>query len=315
MKRMMLVLLLLCLFVPAQAETYVYSNEDALNIYYECEDFGGALPDALAGVFDRRLRQGGEILCGTLRMTRYHSEPGVVQGRDALLALRRDGMILLLGACQEDGLWRCAVETDSFFSPGERFDVTVLPEHGQSGGFRGASLALVCGEEEFRVTVQEDGGIRLKQYRAPCADGSELRIDVNAGSLRARRTKDGIEQESGAAAGVISDRLCGFTKDAFPKSCAQVNTWKGEGPVVLREDEVVIFGVNLREKPTGESHSQGRYTAKARVLGREEGPSAPWYQVSIGDTTGWVSGVYVLWPQNEQHLSEIALYLSQMLYP
>ncbi len=304
--------MLLCLCLPALADSYVYSSEQMLNIYYECEDFDGAIPQTLDGAFDGRLKEGDEILCGTLRVKKYHSEPGVVQGEDALLAVQQEGRILLLGAKKTDSVWRCAIETDSFFAPGQRFDLTVLPQHGESGQIRGASLALVCGAEEFLVTVREDGSVALAAYCAPFEDGSTLEISVSMGGLYAQRTLDGILQESKSTQGVIPNRLCGWTYDAFPKSCAEVAAWESGYVMSFGEDEVFVFGVNFRERPTSESHSMGKYTAKACVLGREPGTMTSWYQVRIGDTIGWVSGTYVLWPQNEGDSAAIAEYLSKM---
>ena len=311
-KIIILVVWLLCLCTPVQADHYVYSSEQALNIYYECEDFDEIIPQTLNGAFDSRIMAGDKILCGTLRVKKYHNEPNVVQGEDALLALKRDGKILLLGAKRTDGAWRCVIETDSFFAPGQKFDLTVLPQHDAGGQMRGASLALVCGAEEFLVTVREDGSIALEAYCAPWKDGSTLKISVNMGGLHAQRVFDGILQESRSAQGVIPNRLCGWTYDAFPKSCAEVAAWEGRDVTPFGDEEVFVFGVNFRERPTGESHSMGKYTAKARVLGREPGQMTSWYQVQIGETTGWVSGTYVLWPQNERDALAILEYLSKM---
>ena len=83
----------------------------------------------------------------------------------------------------------------------------------------------------------------------------------------------------------------------------------------FEEGEAFIFGVNLRERPTGQSPSMGKFTTRVRVLDRAEGPQVPWYQVQFDDKTGWVSGTYVLWPEHEPHRSQIMLHLSEMLYP
>lgn len=314
-KIVILFALLFGLGVPAQAESYTYSSDQAPTVYFECEDFDGEIPASLAGVFDNCLCQGDEILCGTLRVTKYHGGRETDYGTDALLALRREEKILLLGASKTNGAWQCAVETDSFFVPGQRFDVTVLPFHNLEGGFIGTYPALVCGEEEFLLDVRPDGRILIQQYHRPWEDGSTLQIRVYMSFLYASRYKEGILQESKSAQGVFSSRLCGWTYESFPKFCTEVAVWEGWNMPEFEEGEAFIFGVNLREKPTGKSPSMGQYTARVRVLDRAEGLHAPWYQVQVEDKIGWVSGDYVLWPQNEQHLSEIALYVSQMLYP
>lgn len=310
---LMTALLLLCL--PAQAEPYVYSSDQAPTVYFECEDFDDEIPTSLSGVFDSCLQAGDEILCGTLRMTRWQSGKETGMGTDAVLALRRGENILLLGANKGESGWQCAVETDSFFAPGQRFDVTVLPKHNADGDFVGTYPALVCGDEEFQLSVREDARVILEWYRRPWEDGSTLEIHVGMGSLYASRYLDGILQESRSADGVFSSRLRGWTYEAFPKSCEEVAAWEGRNMPAFEEGEAFIFGVNLREKPTGKSHSLGQYTTKVRVLDSAEGTQTPWYQVQFDDKTGWVSGTYVLWPENERHLSDIALYLSKMLYP
>lgn len=311
-KIIILFLMLLGLCVSAQAEPYTYSNEKALNMYYECVDFDGEIPAQLSGAFGSRLRDGDEILCGTWRITKYHKEPGVIQKQDALLAVKRDGKTLLLSAANTEGAWHCAVETDSFFAPDQRFDLTVLPKHNQEGNFRGASLAIVCGEEEFHVSVMKDAVVMLAQYLAPQTDGSVLEIDVYEGSLNASRYKDGILQESKSANGVMPRRLCGWTLEAFPRSCAEVGAWEGRNMPEFAEDEAMIFGVNLRARPTGKSDSLGVYTAKVRVLDQAAGKEAPWYQVEAAGRTGWVSGVYVILPGTDRSELDIPAYLSEM---
>lgn len=311
MKRILMMVLLLCLCVSAQAESYTYSNEKALNMYYECEDFDREIPAQLSGVFDSRIEHGDEILCGTLRTTKYHNEPGVIQKQNALLALKRDGKILLLSAVNMEGKWRCAVETDGFFGQGQRFDLTVLPQHNSEGSFRGASLAIVCGEEEFHLSTMKDGEVMLSQYRAPQTDGSMLEIDVYEGYLYASRYKEGVLQESKSANGVIPRRLCGWTYEDFPKSCAEVAEWENRDMPEFADDEAIIFGVNLRERPTGSSRSMGVYTAKVRVLDQAEGKQSPWYQVEFGGRTGWVSGTYLLIPGTPRGEFDIQMYLSE----
>lgn len=311
MKRWMMIwMLLLGWCVSAQAEPYTYSSDQTPLVFFDCEDFDARIPAQLTGVFDEWIQDGDQILSGTVCTTRYHKYPETALSADALLAISRDGKILLLGAAYTDGMWRSAVETDSFFTPGQRFDVTILPKHGAEGAFVGASPALVCSGGEFILSVHEDGRVFIEEYRASCADGSELRIGVGSGIVYAHRMLEGIEQESGRAEGVFSGRLRGWTYDAFPKTCNQVNALDGTGMPEFEEGEAFIFGVNLREQPTGNSRSLGKYTAIVRILDRREGTHAPWYQVQWEDKTGWVSGDYVLFPEYAPHLSQIAMELS-----
>lgn len=316
MKRVLAVcamLLLIGLSISAQAEPYVYSSDQAPLVFFDCEDFEDEIPSRLRGVFDEWLAESDEIISGTVCTTCYRSKQEEMISANALLAVGRGDRILLLGAAYWDGAWRSAVETDGFFAPGQRFDVTCLPMHGMEGKFNGAFPALVSGGGEFVVSVRADARVILEEYRAPCADGSELRIGVGNGLLYAHRMLDGIEQESGMASGVFSIRLRSWTYESFPKTCAQVNALEGAGMPEFAEDEAMIFGVNLREQPTGKSPSMGKYTAIVRILDRREGTHAPWYQVQFEDKTGWVSGDYVLFPEHEPHLSQIAMQLSTLL--
>lgn len=314
MKRILSIwMLLVCLHISAQAEPYVYSSDQTPLVFFDCEDFDEEIPQQLAGVFDAWLVEGDEIISGTVCVTRYHGRPQEVFSGDALLALERDGRILLLGAAYRDGAWRSAAETDSFFPLGERFDVTCLPRHGADGALIGALPALMYGSGEFIVSVWADARVMLEEYRASCTDGSELRIGVGSGLLYAHRMLDGIEQESASARGVFGRRLRNWTCDAFPKTCEQVNALEGMGMPRFAEGEVLIAGVNLREQPTGQSPSMGKYTAIVRIMDRREGTHAPWYQVQWADKTGWVSGDYVLFPEHEPHLSQIAMHLSSLM--
>jgi len=314
MKKTMIILLVLMLWmcVPALAEPYTYSSDQAPAVYFECEDFDAEIPEALLGVFNSCIKAEDEILCGTMAAAKYRSGRETGHGAEALLALRRDEKILLLGAKKKEDGWRCAVETDSFFSPGQKFDLTILPRHNSEGAFIGVYPTIVCGEEEFLVSVREDARIILEQYQAPWEDGSTIQINVSKGFLYASCYKDDILQESRSADGVIPGRLCGWTVEAFPKSFAEVAKWEGRGMIEFAEDEAFIYGVNLRERPTGSSYSMGKYTAKVRVLDRAEGKQSPWYQVEFGGMRGWVSGTYVLKPGVHNYTSEIALYLSEV---
>ena len=314
MKRWLMIwALLLGLYVSAQAEPYIYSSDQTPLVYFDCEDFDAEIPAQLSGVFDGLLEENDSILSGALCMTKYHSQPENVLSADALLALEREGKVLLLGASFREGTWRCALETDSFFAPGQHFDVTILPRHGVDGNMVGALPALVCGGEAFIVSIFADARVFIQEYRADCADGSELRIGVGSGIVYASRMLDGIEQESGRAEGVFGSRLRGWTYDAFPKTCKQVNALDGAGMPAFEEGEALIFGVNVREQPTGKSPSLGQYTAIVRILDRTEGTHALWYRVQWADKTGWVSGDYVLFPEHEPHRSQIAQQLSQAL--
>ena len=56
-----------------------------------------------------------------------------------------------------------------------------------------------------------------------------------------------------------------------------------------------IFSANLRAEPSSRSESLGVYCPSgvtAQRLGMVQGAWAPWYQVRVGETVGWVSSPY-----------------------
>lgn len=71
----------------------------------------------------------------------------------------------------------------------------------------------------------------------------------------------------------------------------------------------VIFGANLRTRPTGRSDSLGKLQVAvlAKIVSQQSGNVDPWYQVRIGDLEGWVSGSYVCTIQNDPCMYTLSL--------
>ena len=66
-------------------------------------------------------------------------------------------------------------------------------------------------------------------------------------------------------------------------------------------DRCLVWGANLRVKPTSSSRSLGKYhVALAEVLEEKPGKQLPWYRVRIGNAEGWVSGPYAVEPIDQE---------------
>ncbi len=298
MKRMIMhmmkatVLGLLCLLacVPACAQEYVLGSEG--NGYFVCEEFSGELPRKAKAVFGSLLREGDEPICGAMFTEHYKKQTGMTGRCAALLAVRREGKILLMGA-DKDGeeSWQAGVETDSFLPPDAAFSITCEPMGQKYVTY--VHLALTIGDEVFLLRTQANGALYLYEYRRKEADGSESVINCYGGSFRCSARKDGEETTLHAPEGGLPMRLCAWTLAGFPDTPQKIDAWLAENPMDEPDDVGYIFGVNLREEPTGQSRSWGKYSAKVKILGQQPGLEVPWFHVRIGDLEGWVSGVYL----------------------
>lgn len=90
------------------------------------------------------------------------------------------------------------------------------------------------------------------------------------------------------------ESITDFPTDAKQAKRLAEDSWKRfEGT-----DFAVSYGANLREKPTTRSKTFGQFKdgVLLHVLGEEKGQDAPWYHVRVGREEGWMSGVYVKFP-------------------
>ncbi len=91
----------------------------------------------------------------------------------------------------------------------------------------------------------------------------------------------------------------------FPTSCEAAARWaEASWAGVLADGRALIWGANLRQQPTGTSQSLGKYVvAMGEMLDQQPGKQYPWIQVRIGETVGWVSGLYVATPEDRQRFA------------
>lgn len=284
----MLALAFFCM--PACAGEYILGDEG--NAYFVCEEFSGELPRTAKAVFGGLLREGDEPLCGAMFTEHYKKEPSRKGRCAALLAVRRSGKILLMGAHKDgDESWMTGVETDSFLPPDTEFTITCEPMGTKYVTY--VHLALTVGDEAFLLRTRGSGALDLYEYRRREENGGELVIACYGGSFCCSERKDGGETTIYAPEGGLPIRLCAWTLESFPNTPEKIDAWLAAHPMDEPDDVGYIFGVNLREKPTGQSRSWGKYSAKVKILGQQPGLEVPWYHVKIGDLEGWVSGVYL----------------------
>lgn len=283
-----LMLVLFC--VPACAKEYTLGDEG--NGYFVCEEFSGELTRGARAVFGGLLREGDETLCGAIFTEHYRSEPGRGGRCAAMLAVRREGKILLMGANRNgDESWMTGVETDSFLPPDAEFTITCEPMGEEYVTY--VHLALTVDDQVFLLRTQASGALFLYEYRRKEKDGGEFVIDCYSGSFRCMERKNGEETTIHAPEGGLPIRLCAWTLETFPDTPEKIDAWLAAHQKKEPDDVGYIWGVNLREEPTGKSRSWGKYTAKVKILGQQPGLEVPWFHVQIGDLDGWVSGLYL----------------------
>lgn len=289
------VLLLALVCVSGMAQEYVLGDEG--NGYFVCEDFEGEPTREAKAIFGSLLREGDVPICGTMFMEHYRDTPGKTNRGAALLAVRREGKILLMGADKEsDAPWQAGIETDSFLPPDAQFEITCEPMGTKYVSY--AHLALSVGNEVFALRTQSSGALYLYEYRRKEADGSEFVIDCYSSAFRCARREDGADTALHDPEGGLPTRLCAWTLDSFTGTAEEIDAWIAAHPTGEMDDVGYTSAVNLREKPTGKSKSWGRYSAKVKILGQQPGLEVPWYNVRVGNLDGWVSGVYLQTQKN-----------------
>ena len=113
MRRIVLALLLmLFLMIPgAQAVQEYTLGDPQRGTYYTCADFDGQLPEDIAKIFSSLMRTGDEVICGSRAQKRNSRVEGIIED-SILMAVRREGKVLLMCADKKDGDWNTCLETD-----------------------------------------------------------------------------------------------------------------------------------------------------------------------------------------------------------
>ena len=269
---------------PACAQTY--ELECGPNGYFVCEDFEGEMTPHAAQIFGGMMREGDEVLCGTLFQEHYRNSPGKVNRGGALMAVRREGKILLMSANGDGEAWNAGIETDSFLPPDAQFLITtVFSSHY-------AHPTITYQDTAYEIRTLSNGGAYLYEYSWTDEKGRPLRMTCYHGefTLYEERSEKNLCLAEGKA---IPSRLAAWEADSLPKDETELLAYERENPLEFGMDEGFISGVNLRERATGESPTWGIYSAKVKTLGEKPGKTAPWVNVRVGNVDGWVSGDYL----------------------
>ena len=285
MKRCVVLLMyLMMLAMPGLTQSSRVEDETGRLLWLEFDD---QMPPEAQVAFSSVLRQDDRVLCGALRATKSQQE--------AVLAVEREGKILLMGAVLENGenTWEAAIETDSFFMPGTMLDITAKPAVNPYTNSLDDKLAIVCGAERYALSVYTNGSIKIEFYDRCEEDGSWFAIMVGYGTMACYRYENNAQEELCIARSAIPGRFAAWTHETFPKTAEQVQQVGRANALEMAENEAFVSGGNLREKPTGSSKSWGQYCAKVKVLGSTPGKQEPWINVQLGNLTGWVSDNYM----------------------
>lgn len=292
----------------ASAQTYMFSDPENHRAIYTCEDFAGSMPIAAKAAFADVLREDDEILCGTSIQETWKGLEGK-QGGSAMMAIRREGKLLLLGTLydQKEGIWRAGVESDGFLPEGLPFSMTCMPDYSQRGVLRSVGMMLDAGDEQFVIRASSGGMLYLWEYIRKEPDGTQTTARYGNGYVDWGRRADVGKNIIFGDAGPIPARLCAWTFDSLPRTLEESREWIAPLSFDLAADEGYLSGVNLRERPTGKSKSFGIYRAKVQILGQKPGEMDPWMNVRLGNLEGWASGRY-LKTQSEESPYELAEY-------
>ena len=282
---MLLTMLFLMLMGIAYADTY--ELDDGTNGYYICEEFDGEMSEYAAQIFADLVWATDEVISGALFEEHYRTRPDMKGRGGALVAVRRDGKILLMSANTNGKGWTAAIETDSFLPPDALFSLNCEPKN------HFVHLTLDYQGVSYEIRTSAEGGAYLFRYNWLDDQGNGLNMSCNGGMFVLNRKASNGTDEKLCDAVAVPDRLAAWKADELPRTVESLMAFGQEHPMELEDDEAYTISVNLRESATGKSKTWGEYTAKVEILGQKPGNDAPWYNVRVGNLEGWVSGVYV----------------------
>lgn len=270
--------------------------------HWKCEIFEAEMNADAQEAFSPYLLPGDEVICGA--EMRYYAQEDLDTPlhQDVQMAVRREDRMLLLSASGSDGKWTTGVESDTFLPAEGGFEVTITPSSDmqeikplKSGR---PYITWVHGNESWQVLVRETGEAHWVCYAHQIDARTRLELEMNIpsdeGNLGVTLYTDGESSHYEELSCVFPSRLTAWTMDNFPKTVEEIRTYAAAHQPDVADDEGYIFGVNLRTEPTGQSDSLGQYTAKVKVIGSVPGTDSPWYNVQMGDLSGWVSGRYLI---------------------
>lgn len=232
----------------------------------------------------------GGLALERLVLERPAGQENAYRSSDALLAVERDGGVRLLGLRWAD-------------FTGE----SQLADYGAMG--------LAWDTAEWRFL---DGSLRTVDYGLSAECGGERRtwrLAVESGNLWHIASCGEVAWDAGSGClewggesvptswTACLRRLGSF--DAFPTTAEAARAichadWAEHTPLM-------VISANMRREPTSASESMGVYSVEgvlAQRLDVAQGLSAPWYQVRVGETVGWVSSPYARPLENWEQLTQ-----------
>ena len=301
MKRILFAMMLAVCLLASSALAESRSMEYTASIIKQrflCETFDAEMNADAQEAFSARLLPGDEVVCGAEMM--YYSEaqnPDVPFHKGLMMVVRREDRMLMLAALGSNGAWESQVESDTFLSAEDDFALTFSPDDRQTVDIM-PYMMLTRGDERWEFHIGKSGQVLLDGYAHRIDEHTQLLLDMtlvsDEASFCAALCRGGKSEVYEEFASVFPRRMAAWTMDDFPKTMEEVRAYAQANLPDVGEDRGYIFGVNLRRKPTGQSESMGKYTAKVKVLGNVPGKDCPWYNVQVGDLTGWVSGRYLV---------------------
>lgn len=290
MKRLAcLVAVVLWLVMGSAMAEEAYQLEDTqMGRIYSCVDFQGTMPENVEAIFAPLMRPGDDVLCGSsCKVISVRTATTAYQS--ILMAVQREGKVLLMGAYQREGDWEVCLETDDFLSG--PFEITCLPQESEEGVGLEPGLGVICGDEIWHILVTNGGRLQLTALECKLPDGARRVMIAAFGTLICYAFReDGTREELGDRHCGVPMRLSAWKMEDFPRDVEQMHRYADAHQPDLQEDEAYIFGVNLRTEPTTQSRSLGKYSARVKLRGE---PQGAWYPVRVGDTDGWVNGTYL----------------------
>lgn len=290
----LVVFLLLLLWPAMAARGETWTIDTAFNPVYYVETFGATLPDVCRDALAGTPFAADEIMQGVVLREDY-KDPAEVQGYNMLLAVQHEGTPLLIGGTKAPkGKWHTWPASETFLRDDTDFAITAKANRDRHGGIISAFPAIVYGNEYYLIG-NRGGYSDVYAYVHADEQGNGLSIVASYPDYYYELAlwKGGERTDRESYEVCYPSRLELLDADTFPRTAEQLEKWSKEHPLV--HEGVYVFAANLRERPTGKSKSLGVYRkAPAIVLDSAPGTQRPWYQLRIGDTVGWMSGVYVV---------------------
>jgi len=274
-------IVLLCLLLAAAA----YAGE----LTEKTMNFGADAPDFIRQMLSENGYADASVVCGALiEREGYDERNAPNEVSTAFLITERGGQRELTGI--QWAIGTSNVHMESYGSCGLDLDDAVSINaiiDGSSPINRRFALRLKDGSVwEFLSTYQSSW--RFYQYIGP--DGFVCRLN----SGRMNTDSHYFYVPCSAWLGNWPDL------SRFPTSDEEASDFMGQCWAGVN-DRCLVWGANLRTKPTGSARSLGQYhVALAEVLEEKPGKQLPWYHVRIGNAEGWISGPYVVSPTDQE---------------